>query len=104
MVFGNNSALYGWDPTGGLILVARTGDLLEVAPGDLRRIDALTSLNALGSGGEDGRVTGLSDNGLLAFRAQFIDGSSGVFVAQIPTPGAASLLGLATLSAARRRR
>ncbi len=32
--------------------------------------------------------TGLNDNGQLAFRAQFTDGSSGIFIANLGTPAA----------------
>jgi hypothetical protein len=36
-------------------------------------------------GGEDGRGTSLSDNGVLVFSLNFLDGSSGTFYAAIPT-------------------
>jgi hypothetical protein len=41
------------------------------------------------SGGDDGRSTSLNDNGQLVFSLSFTDGSSGVFIATIPTCGSA---------------
>jgi hypothetical protein len=40
-----------------------------------------------GSGGEDGRRTGLSDNGTVTYRAIFSDGSYAVLSATIPLCG-----------------
>jgi hypothetical protein len=99
---GNNSALFGWDPAGGLCLLARTGDFFEVAPGDFRTIASLGSL--VSSGGQDGRTQSLSSNGKIAFQLSFSDGSGGVFLATIPSAGSLPLLGMAGLLAARRRR
>ncbi len=99
---GNNSAIFAYDPSGGTCLVARTSDLFEVAPGDLRQISAIGGI--VTSGGQDGRLRNLSDNGKLAFQLDFTDGSSGVFLVTIPAPAALPLLGALGVVGARRRR
>lgn len=99
---GNNSAMFGWDPNGGLCLIARTGDLFEAAPGDFRTISSLGGLST--SGGQDGRTRSINDLGQVAFTLDFTDGSSGIFVTTIPTPGGLALLALGGLVAGRRRR
>ncbi len=67
---------------GALVLVARTGETLEVAPGDVRQI---SNLGFIGGGGlEDGRQAAFNDAGQLAFRAEFIDGSEGIFITLDP--------------------
>lgn len=68
-------------PSGGLRLVARIGDLLDVDDGpgaDLREISALFLV--FPTGNEDGRRRGFNDRGQLAFKASFSDGSNGIFV------------------------
>jgi hypothetical protein len=65
-------------PGGALALIARTGDTMEVAPGDLRTLSSLGYRDF--SGLEDGRGPGFNDAGQVAFSATFTDGSSGVFV------------------------
>ncbi|QQS07834.1 MAG: hypothetical protein IPK69_07370 [Phycisphaerales bacterium] len=99
---GNNSGLFAYVPGTGICLIARTSDLFEVAPGDFRTISSLGGIAQ--SGGQDGRTQSLSESGLLAFELDFTDGSSGVFVTTIPTPGALALLGVSGLLATRRRR
>lgn len=108
--FGNPfiaAALWVWDPTAGLSMVAKTGDVIEVAPGDFRQIAQLTLDSvSLGSGLEDGRRSSFNDAGQLAFSAFFTDDTIGVFRTSIvPTPGAALLLcGVAAGAMSRRRR
>lgn len=77
----NDVGLWAQDPTGALRLVAREGDPLEVAPGDLRTVSALSLLG--GSGGQDGRPRGLNDAHQVAFVASFTDGACGSFVATL---------------------
>ena len=82
-------------------LIARRGDLLEVAPGDFRTISGLNLVNGFsldsGTGNSDGRPSGFNNLGQLAFQASFTDGSSGIFVSNlvaVPEPdAAASMLG-----------
>jgi hypothetical protein len=93
----NVLGLWGSDRRGELQLLARAGDLVPVGPGDLRRIAALGFSS--GSGGEDGRPRGLNDDGLVAFRVRFTDGTSAVLVSDalaVPEPHAIAL-GAATL-------
>ncbi len=99
---GNNNAIFGYDPAGGLFLLARTSDAFEVAPGDLRIISSIGGLSS--TGGQDGRVTSLSENGKIALSLDFSDGSSGVFLFTIPAPASLSLLSFAGLVGLRRRR
>lgn len=74
----NDEGIWAQDETGTLRLVARTGDTLEVSPGDVRTISFLQMAEI--GGGEDGRPTGLNDAGQVAFRAFFTDGTDGIFV------------------------
>jgi len=99
---GNGSALFGADENGVTCLLARTGDLFEVAPGDLRQVSSIGGLNT--SGGQDGRAINLNGKGELVFQLDFSNGTSGIFVATVPAPGAAALLGLGGLVMFRRRR
>jgi hypothetical protein len=89
----------------GIVLIAREGQMLEVAPGDWRTIadggPGYPPLLAFAdsSGNADGRRSGFNDRGQLAFRTYFTDGSSGIFVADvgvIPEPSWAILAVLAT--------
>lgn len=74
----NNRGIWATDTAGILQLIARTGDLLEVAPGDLRTIDEL-SMHVF-NGSSDGRPSAFNNLGQLVFAATFTDGSQGVFV------------------------
>ncbi len=71
--------ILGFDRRNGLRLVARSQAPLEVAPCDLRVASGLGLLG--GSGGQDGRPTGLNDRGEIAFYA-FLEDGEGIFVAQ----------------------
>lgn len=99
----NNFAIFAMDENLQLQLVAREGDLVEVATGDFRTIETFSML--ADAGGEDGRPTALDNLGQLTFRATFTDGSQAVCVALVPE--ASSLAGLfvaiALLSTTRRR-
>ncbi|MCE2966462.1 MAG: choice-of-anchor tandem repeat NxxGxxAF-containing protein [Phycisphaerales bacterium] len=104
----NDLGLFCSDATGALHLVAREGSLFQVAPGDWRTVqDIVFSRASVGNqptGGEDGRGLVLNDRGDVVFNLTFTDGTSGVFVANVPGPGAVALFGLAGGLAARRRR
>lgn len=99
---GNGSAIFAVDVDGTMSTIARTGDLFQVAPGDLRTITSIGGLT--NSGGQDGRAMQLNALGQLAVQLDFFGGSSGVFVFTIPTPGASGMLLTLGLMAARRRR
>lgn len=91
----NAKGIWAFDPGSTLRLIARNGDPLELAPGDVRTVLDLIMLQ--GTGAQDGRATSLADNGDLAFTAIFTDGSSAVLVTRVPEPGCAALLLLASL-------
>jgi hypothetical protein len=74
----NDRGIWATDQSGELQLLARTGDLLEVAPGDFRTIGALEFVGATGN--SDGRASAFNNLGQLVFWASFTDGSEGVFV------------------------
>lgn len=83
----NNFGLWATDPAGTLRLIVRTGDLLEVVPGEFRTISGL-------------KAGGFNNIGQVAFRATFTDGSQGLFVssiAAIPEPTSMCLLILGTV-------
>ena len=96
---GNVNGIWAEDGGGNLVLIVRDGDSIEVAPGDVRTIESLAfQANA---GNSDGQPSGYSDNGMIAFRARFMDGTSGIFVsntASVPEPkltiGIAIIIGL----------
>jgi len=80
----NQDGLFAEDINGDLQLVARTGDLLDVDSGPSVDERIITSLFFYGrTGNEDGRRSGFSDTGQLAFSATFSDGTSGVFVSSL---------------------
>jgi hypothetical protein len=74
-----DSALYLLPYGGKPILVARSGDLLEVAPDDLRALTAI-DLDYL----QDSGQRSFNVLGQVAFRARFEDGSEAIVVAEIP--------------------
>lgn len=75
----NNRTIWAQDPGGTLRLLARTGDVVEVAPGNTRTISNLV-FPASESGGQDGRAICFNDADQLAFIASFIGGPAGIFV------------------------
>ena len=74
----NNRGIWATDWTGILQLIARRGELLEVAPGDFRTLSDLDFVTGTGNG--DSRPSGFNNLGQLVFWASFTDGSQGVFV------------------------
>jgi hypothetical protein len=101
----NNFGIWATAATGDLQLIARTGDLLELAPGDSRTISELAFAGATGNG--DGRASGFNNAGHVAFRATFTDGSSGIFVSNavaVPEPSTFLLLLLSAACASPLRR
>jgi hypothetical protein len=73
-----------FDPSAGLLPIAYSGELFQVAPGDFREINVVEMYS--GSGGQDGLGTSLNDSGQIAFLAAFTDGSSGIFRADVSVP------------------
>lgn len=92
------------DIDGVLRAIVRSGDAIEVAPGDVRTVSSVKFIE--GSGNEDGRHSAFNDRGQLAFQASFTDGTQGIFVTDvvaIPEP-AAWILALLAIGAVRCRR
>ena len=94
----NNVGIFAVKPDGEVILLARTGNTLDVNDDplieDIRTIAPLTLGLPAYSNGEDGRLTWFNNKGQLLFRAGFTDGSSGLFVATIPEPTSVLLVGI----------
>ncbi|MCC6322602.1 MAG: hypothetical protein IT438_14330 [Phycisphaerales bacterium] len=101
---GNNSAIWASDLDGALCLIAQKGMDFEVAPGDTRTVSDANLFQASTSGNQDGRSSVFNDTGDLVVSLAFADGTSGIFLINIPSPGAGALLGMGGLLAARRRR
>jgi len=96
----NDMAIYVEGLDGTLLLIAREGDAIDVSdtPGlpDMRTISLLGFVG--GSGNEDGRSSGFSEEGQVAFYAAFTDGTQGIFVSDIavvPEPSGTVLIALA---------
>lgn len=105
-VIGNNNGLFAADGDGSIFLIAQRQTAFTFTLPDNTVVSRIvSSIGGVGeSGGQDGRVTQLSDSGLLTFSLSFTDGTSGVFTTLIPSPASATLLALGGLLAARRRR
>lgn len=97
----NDYALFAVDAAGALHLVVRSGDSIEVGPGDSRTL--MVAGTHLGLDERAG-LRSLNDSGELAVTLLFTDSSSGVFVAIVPEPGTGLLLGLGLALLARPRR
>jgi hypothetical protein len=77
--------IWATDRSGTLQLIARVGDLMEVAPGDVRRILDLGFASSVSVSPGD---RSFNDRGQIVFRASFA-GSSGIFVSNavaVPEP------------------
>jgi hypothetical protein len=87
----NQVGIWATDTSGNLRLILRTGDSLEVAPGDIRTISALNFTG--NSAPSDGRATYFNCLGQIAFTAGFTNATSGVFVtAQLVVPESSSVM------------
>jgi hypothetical protein len=75
------TGIWAQDPSGALRLIVRTGDSIEVAPGDVRTIASFDVLNH--SGGSDGKSRSFNDAGQLVFNATFVGGGEGIFVSDV---------------------
>ncbi|MCY2954977.1 MAG: hypothetical protein NTU53_23860 [Planctomycetota bacterium] len=78
----HTAAIYLFDPSGGLQMILRDNELIDIG-GQWRTIRGI-----------DTGSLALNNSGQLAFLATFDDGSSGVLIATIPEPAASLLLGL----------
>lgn len=98
-----SGAILAYDPIAGLIPIAHTGDLFEVAPGDFRTISDVLVRTWDSTGGQDGMLRPINDLGQIAFTLTFTDNTQGVFIATIPEPASAALLLLGAVAFLRRR-
>ncbi|MCY2958909.1 MAG: hypothetical protein NTY35_01995 [Planctomycetota bacterium] len=81
----NDLAWLVWDPTQGLVLLARRGEQLQVAPGVFKTISLLGGIQF--SNG-DGCPLSFSRNGVFVTRIQSDDGASGIVKVVVATaPG-----------------
>lgn len=79
VVFSLTGSIVGENVAGELVDVVKSGDVIEVAPGDFRTVNSV----------EFGGNLGLNDAGQVAFTALFSDGSLGVLVSDaltVPEP------------------
>lgn len=91
----NDFGVWAEDPLGRLKLIVRDGDMLRIGPNDVRRVNSFEFVGD--SGNDDGRFSGFSDTGELAFRARFEDGTQAIIVSRlvvISEPPAEVLIGL----------
>jgi hypothetical protein len=77
----NDRGIWATDMNGDLQLIARTGDQLEVAPGDFRTLAGLDFVSVTAN--TDNRRSAFNKSGQLAFWASFTDGLQGVFVSNL---------------------
>lgn len=90
----NQVGIWTTNRQGELQLVVRTGDELEVAPGDRRTIQSLTFSSRSNS---RSRIDAFNNRGQLAFNATFTDGSQGIFISNlvaIPEPSTSVLVAI----------
>lgn len=73
----NDVSLWGYDPREGLKLLAQEGRPFLANPGDERLVSSIQFMS--GGAGQDGKATGLSDNGSLTFLLGFSNGTRGIF-------------------------
>lgn len=80
---GNDGCLWVWTPGRGLTLVAREGDVIQLAQGGSR---TLGSFSVHMGGPDDGQGTFLSDTGRVVYRAAFTDGSGAIVYGYVAPP------------------
>ncbi|HEV8608254.1 MAG TPA: choice-of-anchor tandem repeat NxxGxxAF-containing protein [Tepidisphaeraceae bacterium] len=95
----NDYGIFATGHNGDLRLIARFGDDFEVAPGDIRTIQALSHAGVFGT-----HILTFNAESNLVFLAKFTDGSEGIFTATVlPEPATFALLVPLTLLLRRRR-
>jgi hypothetical protein len=99
----NDVALFATTPAGELVMVAREGSPLPGQPGGKVVSSLFWTRFRHETGGEEGLPATFNDAGQLAFELTFADGSTAVYIAQVPEPAALGLL-LGTLALLGRHR
>jgi hypothetical protein len=85
---GSSTALFGYDASLGLTLLAKKGDTLQLSPTDSRTIASLTLALLYDVGNnQDGQATVLNDAGIVAYRATFTDNSQAILTTRVPVAG-----------------
>jgi hypothetical protein len=77
---GPGAGIFAQDAAGVIQLIARVGQTIQVAPGDVRTINGLQFADT-NSGNQDGRSSPLSDAGHIALLATFTGGTAAILVA-----------------------
>lgn len=96
------SALYFYDPNDATTYqVARAGQTLELAPGDVR---VMSSFGTASSNNTDGADLGFGHDGTVAVRVNFVGNTSAIVTFVVPEPATAALFAAAGLLFVRRRR
>jgi hypothetical protein len=89
-------AIYVYDPVQGLVLLARQGGTIEIAPGVTRTIAGIDV--GQGGNGQDAQSVSFNDNGTIVFQAQLANGTAGagtgLFTARVPLVGDVNLDGV----------
>lgn len=108
LLTGTNAGYQGiWaaDVDGLLRLVVAEGQMFDINPDpsvqDLRLVDDIMFDSS--AAGQEGLGAGFNVRGEIAFWARFDDGSRGIFVATIPAPATATMLGVCGFAVLRRR-
>jgi hypothetical protein len=78
---GLMDGIWAQDPSGAVRLIARVGDTVELATGDVREIASFDPLYL--SNGSDGKSRSFNDAGQLVFNATFVGGGEGIFVSDV---------------------
>ncbi|HEY1603841.1 MAG TPA: choice-of-anchor tandem repeat NxxGxxAF-containing protein [Pirellulales bacterium] len=89
---GAATVILGEDSLNHIVVIARPGDVLEVAPGDFRTI---ASVELYHGGETGGGPTPIDNQNQVGFSATFTDGSSGIFISNALTAPEPSTLILA---------
>jgi hypothetical protein len=96
----NDYGLFATGHGGELRLIARYGDQFEVAPGDVRTIEALSHAGVHGT-----HIVTFNEQSDLSMLVRFTDGSEGIFTARVlPEPAAGWLLLIAVIAGMPMRR
>jgi hypothetical protein len=92
MTSSNDYGIWAEDRAGVLRLVVREGNQIEVAPGDSRTVKSIEYFCCTSG---DGTSNAFNAFGQLAFRANFTDGTQGIFisnVAAVPEAGSIEII------------
>ena len=96
----NDTGIWATDINGNLQLVVKTGDQIEITPGEFRAISSITSLTIHNANNGDGRSRWFNERGQIVFVATLRGGGSGIFVTDavaIPEPASCVLLAVGAL-------